>query len=161
MTLSFLRTKTVDVEPGEDLSLWIYWSLTDAWLDVSLRIRIGVPHLEITEIKGEMKRSPHPECQGGLGLLPKVVGVRVGPGLRKIVEGLVGGPAGCRELAEGVLECSNAVIMHFTVPQLRGTEKSTEEERKAKLRALVKMNPRLARSCIAFGEESPLMEGIL
>ena len=67
---------------------------------------------------------------------------------------------GCEELAEGVLECCNAVILHFTVPQIQENEKGTEEERKKKFQAMLKFNPRLARSCIAFAEDSPLMEGL-
>jgi hypothetical protein len=35
-----------------------------------------------------------------------------------------------------------------------------EEERKKKFQAMLKFNPRLARSCIAFADDSPLMEGI-
>jgi len=86
--------------------------------------------------------------------------VRVGPGLRKIVQGVMGGPSGCTELTEGVMECCNAVILHFTVPQIQDLEKGTEEERRMRYQGMLRTNPRLVRSCVAFADDSPLMQGV-
>jgi hypothetical protein len=160
MVLSFMRNKVVDVEPQPDGSLSVFWRLTDNLLDAEVRLRVRLPDLEIVEAEAQWNRSSHKACAEAPDLIRKAVGVRVGPGLRKIVAGLMGGPVGCGELAEGVLECCNAVILHFTVPQLQAGEKGTEEERRERFHAMLRFNPRLVRSCVAFADDSPLMEGL-
>jgi len=160
MVLSFMRNKVMDVEPLSEGGLSVSWRLTDSLLDAEVRLRVRVPDLEIAEAEARIQRSPHSECARAPELIRKVVGVRVGPGLRKIVWGLIGGPAGCEELAEGVLECCNAVILHFTVPQLQATEMGTDEERRERFQAMLRFNPRLMRSCVAFADDSPLMAGL-
>jgi hypothetical protein len=160
MTLAFQRNKIVEVEPLSEGALCVYWRLKDNLMDGEVRLEIRLPDLEIVEAQGRLARMAHPLCAGAPALLQKVVGVRVGPGLRKIVRGLMGGGAGCDELAEGVLDCCNAVILHFTVPQIQATETGSEAERRERFHAMVRFNPRLVRSCVAFADDSPLMQGL-
>ena len=160
MTLSFLRNKVVKVEPLGDGSLFISWRLVDSLTEMEMAIRVRPPDLEITEAKARVIRSPHGECSSAPDLLKKIVGVRVGPGPRKIAGGLLGGSAGCVELTEGVLEAANAAILHFTVPQVQANAKGTEEERKKRYQDMLRFNPRLVRSCVAFADDSPLMQGL-
>jgi len=160
MSLVFQRTKTVNVEPRGDRELDVQWRITDTLLEASIWMRVRLPDLEISEIHVEIPRGPHSACIESSALADRVVGIRIGPGLRKIVGGLLGGEKGCEELAQGVLECCNAVILHFTVPQLRAVETGTERERREKLQALLRSNPRLVGSCIAFAQDSPLMESV-
>ncbi len=161
MILSFLRNKVMDVSQEKDGSLRVSWRLTDNFWDAGLEMVVTLPDLEIRAASGTIRRSPYNQCGSAPELLSRVVGVRVGAGLRKIVEGLVGGPSGCPELAEGVLECCNAVILHFTVPQLQATEKGTEEQKRESFQTMLRLNPRLVRSCVAFAEDSPLMQGLV
>jgi hypothetical protein len=160
MTLAFMRNKAVEVEPLPDGNLSVLWRLTDTLTEIELRTTFRIPDLEIAAAEARIGRSPHPECPQTCVLIQKIVGVRVGPGVRKIVHGLLGGESGCRELGEGILESCNAVILHFTVPQIQENEKGSEEERKKKFQAMLRFNPRLARSCVAFADNSPLMEGL-
>jgi len=160
LTLIFMRNKEVQVEPLTDGNLSIRWRLTDTLTEIELCTTFRIPDLEIVAAEAHVPRSPHPECRRVPELMPKIIGVRVGPGVRKIVQGLTGGSHGCSELAEGILESCNAVILHFTLPQIRENEKGTEEERKKKFQAMLRFNPRLVRSCVAFADDSPLMEGI-
>ncbi len=156
MPLSFIRNKTVEVEPLGDNSLSVLWRLGDSLTQAEVRLKVRLPDLEITEAGARFQRSPHPECLPACDSVSKIVGVRVGPGLRKIVEGLMGGNAGCSELIEAVLECANAVILHFTVPQIQAGAKLDEEARRKRYQDMVRFNPRLAGSCIAFAEDSPI-----
>ena len=160
MTLSFIRNKIVEVEPQADGALSIYWRLVDSLTEMEMAVKIRPPDLEITEAAAKVLRSPHEECTSAPGSLHKIVGVRVGPGLRKIASGLMGGNAGCTELIEGVLECANAAILHYTVPQIQANAKGTEEERKKRYQDMLRFNPRLVRSCVAFADDSPLMLGL-
>ena len=160
MTLSFLRNKIVEVEPQSDGSLSISWRLVDILTEMEMAVKVQPPDLEITEAKARILRSPHGACSSAPDTLQKIVGVRVGPGLRKIAGGLMGGAGGCAELMEGVLECANAAILHFTVPQIRANARGSEEERKKLYQDMLRFNPRLVRSCIAFADDSPLMQGL-
>lgn len=160
MTLSFMRNKVVEVEPLADGALSISWRLVDSLTEAEIRLKVRLPDLEITEAKARLERSPHPECAPAPDSIQRVVGVRVGPGLRKIAHGLMGGSAGCAELIEGVLECANAAILHFTLPQIQANAKGTEEERRKRYQEMLRLNPRLVRSCVAFADDSPLMRGL-
>ncbi len=160
MTISFMRNKVVEVEPQADGTLSISWRLADSLTEMEMAVKIRPPDLEITEASARILRSPHGECASAPGSLQKIVGVRVGPGLRKIASGLLGGNTGCTELIEGVLECANAAILHYTVPQIQANAQGTEEERKKRYQDMLRFNPRLVRSCVAFADDSPLMQGL-
>ena len=160
MTMTFMRNKVVEVEPLSEGTISVSWRLVDSLTEAEIRLKFQPPDLEIKEAEARLERFPHAECSEAPKLIQKVVGVRVGPGLRKIVQGVMGGSSGCAELAEGVLECCNAVILHFTVPQIQSNEKGTEEERLGRYQAMLRLNPRLVRSCVAFADDSPLMQGV-
>jgi len=72
---------------------------------------------------------------------------------------LLGGPNGCALLAHAVLESANAVILNFTRPVVQLGEKLEGEEKLSSIREMVKSNPRLVRSCVAFQDDSPVMQG--
>jgi hypothetical protein len=93
-------------------------------------------------------------------LIKKAEGVRIGGGLRKIVKGLFGGEKGCVLLEQAVLECSNAVILNFTRPGVQMLEGLKDEEKVSLTREMLKTNPRLIRSCVAFQDDSPIMQGL-
>lgn len=160
MTIRFLRNKVVEVEPLSDGSLAVSWRLTDDLLKVEVNLKVQPPDLEIVEAEAELERLPPKEWLSAPELIKKVEGVRVGPGLRKIVRGLLGGPEGCSVLVDAVLESSNAVILHFTRPGIQAVERLEDEEKLAVFRDMLKNNPRLVRSCIAFQDDSPIMQGL-
>ena len=160
MTIRFLRNKVVEVEPLSDGSLAVSWRLTDDLLKAEVNLRVQPPALEILEANAGFERLPLKAWASGPELIKKVEGVRVGPGLRKIVSGLLGGPEGCSVLVHAVLEASNAVILHFTRPGIQLGEKLEGGELIAATRAMLKSNPRLVRSCIAFQDDSPIMQGL-
>ena len=62
--------------------------------------------------------------------------------------------------AHAVLECSNAVILNFTRPGVQMLEGLTDEEKLPLTREMLKTNPRLKRSCVAFQDDSPIMQGL-
>ena len=94
-----------------------------------------------------------------LGLIEKVKGLRIGPGLRKIVRGLLGGDDGCKVMTHAVLECSNAVILHFTRYTLQPADDLDDDGKIAGARGILEANPRMAGSCVVFAEDSPVVLG--
>lgn len=161
MTIKFLRSKIVEVEPKPDGSLAVSWRLTDDLLKAEVELTVQPPELEILEASAKLERFLPQGGQDAADIIEKIEGVSIGQGLRKIVRGLVGGPDGCPLLAEAVLECCNAVILHFTRPGIELGEGITDpDERLAGIRAMVQTNPRLVRSCISFQDDSPIMKGL-
>ena len=160
MTIRFLRTKIVEVEPQPDGSLAVSWQLTDDLLKAEINIKVQPPDLEIVAAEAQLSRLVPRVWSSAPVLIKKIEGVRIGAGLRKIVQGLLGSPKGCPVLAQAVLESSNAVILHFTRPGLQAGERLADEDKLNFLRDMIKNNPRLVRSCVAFQDDSPIMQGI-
>jgi len=158
MTIRFLRNKVVEVEPLSNGDLTVSWRLTDDLLKAEVDLKVRPPDLEIVAAEARLERLPLKEWSSAPELIKKVEGVRVGPGLRKIVSGLLGGPEGCPVLVHAVLEASNAVILHFTRPGIQLGEKLEGDALIAATRAMLESNPRLIRSCVAFQDDSPIMQ---
>ena len=95
MTIRFLRNKVVEVRPQSDGSLAVSWRQTDDLLKADVNITVQLPDLEIVEATAELGRLVPPAWLKAGELIKKIEGVRVGAGLRKIVQGLLGGPQGC------------------------------------------------------------------
>ena len=157
MTFRFLRNKIVEVEPQPDGTLTVSWRLRDDLQQVKLLLRVEPPDLEIIETEAVLEGFVPEEWREAPMLLRKIEGVRIGSGLRKIIDGLLGR---CPILVHAVLESSNAVILHYTRPGIEMREGLDEEERMVRVRENLRNNPRLIRSCIAFQDDSPLMQGI-
>ena len=160
MTIRFLRNKVVEVNPLSDGSLVVCWRLTDDLLKAKVNLKIQPPDLEIVQAEAVLDRLVPRAWSTAPELIKKIEGVRVGAGLRKIVQGLLGGPNGCSVLAHAVLESANAVILHFTRPVVQAGERLEGEEKLANLREMINNNPRLVRSCVAFQDDSPIMQGL-
>jgi hypothetical protein len=138
----------------------VSWRQTDDLLKAEVNITVQLPDLEIVEATAELNRLVPQAWSNAAELIKKVEGVRVGAGLRKIAQGLLGGPNGCPVLVHAVLESANAIILHFTRPALQASERLEGDEMLASLKEMVKNNPRLVRSCVAFQDDSPIMKGI-
>ncbi|NNL77257.1 MAG: DUF2889 domain-containing protein [Desulfobacterales bacterium] len=160
MTIRFLRNKVVEVTPQSDGSLTVSWRLTDDLLKAEVVLTVKPPDLEIVEAEAKLERLVPRPWLSAPEIIKKVEGVRIGAGLRKIVQGLLGGPNGCPLLIHAVLEGSNAIILHFTRPVVQAGEHLEGEDQMLNLRQMVKNNPRLIHSCVAFQENSPIMQGL-
>ena len=160
MTLRFLRNKIVEVEPQQDGTLAVMWRLADDLQKMELRLRVEPPDLEIIDAEVILGGFVPTQWQAIPTLIKKIEGVRIGAGLRKITDGLLGGPSGCDLLSHAVLESSNAVILHYTRPGIEMREGVADDKKTALLRESLQFNPRLIRSCIAFQDDSPLMQGL-
>jgi len=158
MTVSFLRTKTTTVRPLDGGALEVEWIVKDDLLDAQVRLMVRPPDLEIVEASATIQRHVHPGYAAAAERIKKVVGIRIGPGLRKIVTGLISAERGADELVEAVLEASGAVILHYTLPQIRAGEGMTPDELRRANRTLLEHNPRMLGSCVAWQPGSPLLK---
>jgi len=160
MIQDFIRNKIVEVEPLSDGTLVVYWSLKDSLLDVTVELKVKPPDLEITEAKTRFRHLARQESSAAQTLVEKIVGVRIGAGIRKIVRGLLGGSGGSDLLTAAVLESSNAIILHFTRYTIQPGDYQDDEEKIAGARVMVEANPRMAGSCVVYADDSPVMQGL-
>ena len=157
--LCFSRNNATTVERLDQDTLVSSCRLQDTLMDLLVVIRVKTPDLEITHIEAEIRRSSEAEIPGIHDTLKRVVGVRVGPGIKKIVKGLIGKSTTEKKLVFMIGECCNGIILSFTKQVLGKAPEDIQGERQF-FADMVKDSPRLYNSCAALSSESPLMEGI-
>jgi hypothetical protein len=127
----------------------------EAWVEVLVKS----PDLDIVGVKGEVKRFSEGDRIDVSGDLQKVIGSRVGPGIKKIIRGLLGSGPFVEPLSILLDECCNGVIMSYTKDILVIAPKDQAGE-KDFFADMVRANPRLYNSCAALSADSPLMDGL-
>ncbi len=157
--LSFSRNRCTSVEQLDEHTLRSICRLQDTLMDASVEIRVKLPDLEITGVAGAVGRSAEGAGEGPADDLAKVIGIRVGPGMTKIIKGLIGSAGQSRQLGFMLEECCQAVILAFTKDVLLGRPQGAPAELRF-YQEMVKGNPRLYNRCAAFAPGSSLVEGI-
>lgn len=157
--LTFQRNRCTSVTQIDENTLLSSCHLQDTLTDAFVEITVKLPDLEISDVRGEVRRTYQAECRDQDDALRKVLGVRVGPGMLKIIEGLMGDATDCGQLAFMVEECCHGVILSFTKDVLL---KAPPEEtgKKDFYTNMVKQNIRLYNRCAAFAPGSSLVEDI-
>ena len=161
MVLCYTRNKNVSVLPLAEDRLRVTNRLEDTNYSAEVEIEVTVPDLEIVAAKGRVERSFNEPCSDAIPLLEKAVGLRVGSGLTKLIDSLIGESKGCMVMANLIFEACDAIILSFTAQQMAMADQLDEEQRVEGLIQMVQMNPRLLNSCIAFDENGPLLKGRL
>jgi len=157
--LCFSRNRCTSVEQIDDQTMKSSCRVQDPLMDALVEIQVKLPDLEIASAAGKILRSAEGPNETVVEPLRDVAGVRIGPGLKKILKGLLGNGAVHEQLIFMLEECCGAVILHFTKEVLLSAPKDKLAER-AYFENIVRSNPRLYNSCAAFAPGSPLVEGI-
>ena len=158
--LCFTRNRCTTVERVDDQTTRSTCRVQDTLLEAWVEILVKSPDLEIVEVRGQVRRSGEGERKDIAPDLQPVLGARVGPGIKKIIRGLIAdGPL--VEMVSILLdECCNGVILSFTrdvlvlAPQDRAGEQAFFSN-------MVRANPRLYNSCAALSADSPLMADLV
>ena len=157
--LCFSRNRCSSVEQIDEETVRSSCHLQDTLTEASVEIMVRLPDLEITGVDGEIIRSVSKAEVDVIQSLQKVVGIRVGPGMKKIIKGLIGQSPAEKQLGFMVEECCDGVILTFTKDVLLNAPKDKLKEREY-FENMVRSNPRLYNSCAALAPGSPLVEGI-
>ena len=156
--LCFSRNRLTTVEQVDDQTMKASCRLQDPLIEAVVEIEIKLPDLEITAADGKIGRSVRRMEIDAAQVLQKAIGVRVGPGLKKILKGVMGTSALDKQLTFMVGECCNGVILSFTKEVLAQAPKDRYAE-KDYFKNILRSNPRMYKSCAAFSPGSPLVEG--
>ena len=157
--LSFSRNRHTSVEQIDDTTMRSVCRLQDTLSDARVEIMVKMPDLEIIHVESKVHRSPEKIAHGVERSLKKVKGVRIGPGMKKIIKGLLGKSRIEKQLGFMVLECCDGIILTFTKDVLINAPEERLEEI-AFFEKMVRDNPRLYKSCAALSPGSPLVDGI-
>ncbi len=157
--LCFSRNRCTSVEQIDDETLRSTCRLTDTLTDATVELLVQLPDLEIVRASARFDRTTERKCHPLEERLEKIIGVRVGPGMLKIIKGLVGDVPECRQLSFMVEECCHGVILSMTKDTL--SQAPTDVELTSEFYAeMVKQNIRLYNRCAAFAPGSSLVEGV-
>jgi len=155
----FSRNRSTSVEQIDAETMRSCCRLQDTLMEAFVEIMVKLPHLEISSVKGEVKRAQAAPCLESTDFLENVIGVRIGPSMQKIFEGLLGGATDCKQLIFMLEECCHGIILRFTKDAV---EKFPPDEEEA-IRYLskdVRKHIRLYSRCAAFAPGSRIVEGI-
>lgn len=157
--LCFSRNRCTNIDQIDEHTLKASCRLQDTITDCYVEILVKLPDLEISKIKAESgKKGVKPGSQDILHL-EKVIGVRIGPGVLKIIKGLIGNEGRLAQLAFMVEECCQGVILYFTRDDLEKVPVDEDEER-IYYNNMVRGNLNLFNRCAAFAPGSSFVEGI-
>jgi len=157
--LCYARSRCTSVEQIDDQTMRSSCRLQDTLTEAVVEILVKLPDLEIIDAQGKFHRTYQDECRNPAEGLKKVIGVRVGPGMLKIIKGLVGEVSECRQLAFMVEECCHGIILAFTKEEL--AHAPVEQHQNVEYyRKMIKDNIRLYSRCAAFAPGSSMVEGI-
>jgi hypothetical protein len=157
--LIFSRNRCTGVEQIDEQTLKSTCRLQDPLTDAFVQITVKLPDLEITGVTGEFYRTCQDECLDITRAFEKMKGVRVGPGMLKIIKGLVAEATDCKQLGFMIEECCHGVILSFTKDQLLQLPEG-EEIPVEQYQQMVRDNVRLFNRCAAFSPGSSMVEGI-
>lgn len=133
--------------------------IQDTLTDAEVEITAAMPDLTIKTITAKISRTCRDQGPDPDDYLQNLVGVRVGPGMLKIIRGLLGGVNYSRQLAFMVEECCHGVILSLTKQVIKTCPEDPEGITDF-FAGMVKENVRLYNRCAAFAPGSILVEGI-
>jgi hypothetical protein len=116
-----------------------------------MRIRVTVDDaLTIRDIQTVSAAAPFGECQNAAaGPMRKLVGLTMGPGWRKTIEGAIGGTAGCTHLRELVFNAATAAFQ--MIPGYKARQQGAE-------RPVLEKPPFFMGQCMAWAFDGPVVQ---
>ena len=156
--LKFSMNRCTSVEPVDENTLRSVCRLNDTFSTASIEILVRLPDLEIVSASGQFRHEwldlPDPSTA-----LQKILGMRIGSGMLKIIKGLMGKDENLEQLTYMTEECCHGIILALTSDVLIHAPKS-EEGKLEFFSRMVQDNIRLYNRCAAFGPGTRLTEGI-
>ena len=157
--LCFSRNRCTTVETPDPRTLVSTCRLQDNLTDAWVRIEARLPELEIVGLDCAVNRAAPAPPDDARQRLAQVLGMRVGPGMLKIIKGLVGEDPGMSELSFMLEECCHGVILSLTKKELAKAPREPADSREF-FATMVRKSIRLYNRCAAFAPGSSVVEGL-
>ena len=157
--ISFSRSRCTTVEESSDGIMTYTCRVTDNILDARVQIQATLPDLEIMTADSRIDHSLIGGMPAAEERLQNLLGVRIGPGMLKIIEGLMGDDPACVELAFMAEECCHGAILSLTKEALKKAPLEPAGSRDF-FSKMVQKNVRLHNRCAAFADGSSLLDGV-
>jgi hypothetical protein len=157
--ISFSRSRCTTVEESSDGIMTCTCRVTDNLLDARVQIQATLPDLEIMTVSSHIDHCRIKGMSTAEDRLQNLLGVRVGPGMLKIIEGLMGDDPACVELAFMAEECCHGAILSLTKETLKKAPLEPVDSRDF-FSKMVQKNIRLYNRCAGFADGSSLLDGV-
>jgi hypothetical protein len=157
--ISFSRSRCTTVEESSDGIMTCICRITDNLLDGRVQIQAALPDLEIMKVESRMDFSRMAGMAAARKRLQNLLGVRIGPGMLKIIKGLMGDDPACVELGFMAEECCHGAILSLTKGALKKAPLEPGDSRDH-FSKMVQKNVRLHNRCAAFADGSTLLDGV-
>lgn len=157
--LKFSLNRCTSIEPAGPGLLRSTCRLQDTLTRAEVSLTVGTPGLEIRSARGFFEHAYLDPVEDLEERLQRVVGVRVGSGMRKIVRGLVGDAENLEQVVYLLEECCDGVILSLTRKVL--SQAPDDEAGKVEFYSqMVQESIRLYDRCAAFGKGTPLVRAL-
>ncbi len=157
--ISFSRSRCTTAEKSSDGIMTCTCRVTDNLLDGRVQIQASLPELEIIAAESRFDHCRIKGMAAAEKRLQNLLGVRIGPGMLKIIEGLMGDDPACVELAYMAEECCHGAILSLTKGSLKKAPLEPADSRDF-FSNMVQKNIRLHNRCAAFADGSSLLDGV-
>ena len=117
--ISFSRSRCTTVEESHEGIMTCACRVTDNFLDARVQIQAAIPDLEIMAVQSRIDHCRMEGMAVAEDRLQNLLGVRIGPGMLKIIKGLMGDDPACAELAYMAEECCHGAILSLTKEELK------------------------------------------
>jgi hypothetical protein len=167
---AFSRTIKVDIDWVDKSAFEIHGTLDDNVHSLDARLQVAYPDFIILSASAELTRMPYPGfCTGSVGVLPKLVGERIGRGFRKRAGEVLGGAESCSHLHTLVNDMAACAFQMNYVAAKQGAAKqnqaaqalmpAAENDHNGRRQMVLAWMPQLRNSCYTFSEKNdPLFE---
>ena len=155
--LDFSMNRCTSVDAVDSTHLKSVCSLRDSFTNAQVTLVVSMPDLTLESISGHFHHSWLKQSDTLDPVFQGLVNTRVGPGMLKIIKGLIGDKEHHRELVYMVEECCHGVILFLTKKVL----KKAPDDEKGKYdfySNMVMDSIRLYDRCAAFAKGTPLVE---
>ena len=157
--LCFSRNRRTEVNQIDADTIVSSCRMNDTLTNAYVEITVKLPDLEIQHAQGNTC-CMNKKATNLAHSLHKLKDVRIGPGMLKIIKGLLGNSIDSREVAYMVEECCHGVILLFTKDALVAGIPYKAKDVREYYRKMVKENVRMYNRCAAFAPGSPLVDGL-
>jgi len=155
----FSRNRSTSVKSIDPHTLCSTQTLIDTFYQMNISIFVRIPDMEIIDINAYVDYSIDPVEKKAIKELSRLKDFRIGPGIRKIIKGLVSEDVSDSQIIFMLEEACQGIILNMTREMATQLPDNLDLDIQI-FRDMVKTNTRLYNRCAAYSKGSSLVEGL-